>query len=154
MNKQRIGVLVMCTGNSCRSQMFEAYLKHFAGDRFNVVSAGTEPAGEVHPLTLQVLNEDGLDTTGMVPKDYRVFLGKLAVYYLIIVCDGAARSCPSVWPGVMERLIWPFEDPAVFEGSDSEKLERFRIVRDQIKARVRSWIDERSPLSNDSRTAQ
>lgn len=141
MAQKRIGVLVLCTGNSCRSQIFEAYLKHYGGDKFDVVSAGTEPAERIHPLTRVVLNEDGLDTGGMAPKDYRSFLGKISVYYLFIVCDGAAKSCPSVWPGVMERIIWPFEDPATFVGSEDEKLDRFRLVRDQIKDRVKSWVD-------------
>ena len=145
MQSERAGVLVLCTGNSCRSQIAAAYLEHLAGDRLAVYSAGTEPAEDIHPMTRIVLAEDGVNIDDREPTDYRDYLGKIAVYYLIIVCDGAAKSCPSVWPGVMERLQWPFDDPAAVEGTYDEKLEAFRRVRDEIKATVEGWVASLTP---------
>jgi arsenate reductase len=139
--KTRPGILVLCTGNSCRSQIAEAYLRQLGGDRFRVYSAGTEPTDRVHPLTIEVLAEEGIDIGDAKPTDYRQYFDQIPVDYLITVCDGAAEACPAFWPGVHERLPWPFEDPAAFEGSPAETLERFRQVRDQIKARVRAWLD-------------
>jgi arsenate reductase (thioredoxin) len=132
-------VLVMCTGNSARSQIAEAYLKRYAGDRMDVVSAGTEPAPAIHPLAREVLREDGFEIAGQRPKHYREFLGTLPVHTLIVVCDTAARDCPAVWPGIHQRLHWPFEDPAAFEGERALQLAKFREIRDAIKQRVRAW---------------
>ena len=140
MESDKTGVLVLCTGNSCRSQIAAAYLEQLAGDRLAVYSAGTEPAEDIHPMTRVVLAEDGVNIDDREPTDYRDYLGKIAVYYLIIVCDGAAKTCPSVWPGVMERLQWPFDDPAAVEGAHDEKLMAFRRVRDEIKAKVEDWV--------------
>lgn len=141
------GILVLCTGNSCRSQMAAAYLEKYAGDRFEVLSAGTEPAAEVHPMAVAVMAEEGLDLSGRKPVDYRDLLGQVSVYYLVIVCDGAAESCPSVWPGVSERLVWPFEDPASFVGDEQATRRRFREVRDAIHGRVRAWVADPGPPS-------
>ena len=140
MRDRKLSVLVLCTGNSCRSQMAEAYLRHLGGQRLEVASAGTEPAAAVHPLTLRVMAEDGLDLGSHRPKTYRQFLVDRQIDYLIVVCDGAARACPTAWPGVGTRLAWPFDDPAILEGSESEVLAGFRRVRDEIKGRVRRWI--------------
>ena len=140
MGEQGSGVLVLCTGNSCRSQMTEGLLRHHGGDRFAVYSAGTEPADEVHPLAVAVMAEKGIDLTGQHPKSYRDFLGRVPVHTVIIVCDGAARSCPSVWPGVMERLMWPTEDPATFDGDEEATLGKFRQVRDELELRVLAWL--------------
>jgi len=135
-------VLVLCTGNSARSLMTEAYLRRFAGDRLEVESAGTEPAAEIHPMTRAVLLEDGIDLGERGPRDYREFLGRLPVHTLIVVCDGAAKACPAVWPGMFERLQWPFEDPAALAGSEAERLAGFRRIRDQIRDRARAWTAE------------
>jgi arsenate reductase len=135
-------VLVMCTGNSARSQMAEAYLRKLAGDRLEVSSAGTEPASEIHPMTRTVLAEDGIDLGNRRPRDYRDFLGKLPVHTLIVVCDGAAKACPAVWPGMHERHAWPFDDPAAIAGSEGERLAGFRTIRDQIRARIADWVAE------------
>src|SRR5688572_24884621 len=107
-------VLFLCTGNSCRSQMAEGLLRHYGGDIFNVHSAGTEPAERVHPLAVEVMAEKGIDISALRPKHVREFLGKLPVRHLIIVCEGANESCPSVFPGMMNRHLWPFDDPATF----------------------------------------
>ena len=140
MAKRSTGVLIMCTGNSCRSQMAEGYLLSLAGDRFDVYSAGTEPARAISSFARQVMYEDGVDLAGQRPTDYRCYLGTLSIRYLILVCDGAAQACPT-WPGAAQRLVWPFEDPATFRGTDVERLEKFREIRDQIKARILGWLE-------------
>ncbi len=140
MTSRGKGVLVLCTGNSCRSQMAEAFLRRYGAERVEAFSAGTEPAEEVHPLALRVMAEEGLDLAGQYPKSYRVYSPEAAIGTLITVCDGAAGSCPAVWPGVVERLHWPIEDPAAFVGDEEETLDKFRQVRDQLKARVREWL--------------
>lgn len=141
MNKET--VLFLCSGNSCRSQMAEALLRRYAGERFEVFSAGMEPK-DIHPLTRQILTEMGLDMKGQHSKGVEAYLGKLLVHYLIVVCAKAAESCPAAWPGspLMEVIVWPFEDPTVFEGTETQKLEKFRQVRDQIDERIKAWLDE------------
>ncbi len=134
------GVLVLCTGNSCRSQMAEAFLRRYGEGRLEAFSAGTEPAPEIHPLARRVMAEEGLDLEGQYPKEYGVYLDEVPIGTLITVCGGAAESCPAVWPGVAERLHWPIEDPAAFVGGDEEILAKFRQVRDELKARVRDWV--------------
>lgn len=137
----RKSVLVLCTGNSCRSQMAAAYLEAFAGDRLEVESAGTRPAAAIHPLTLKVLAEDGLDLSNRRPASYDPFLGK-PLDTLLVVCGGAAHECPNAWPGVKERVAWDLDDPALFQGSPEETVAEFRRIRDEIKKRVRSWLDK------------
>lgn len=137
----KANVLVLCTGNSCRSQMAEGYLRHLAGERFNVFSAGMEPQDAVHPLAVKVMQEDGVDITGQHPKNVKEFLGRIPVRYLIVVCHGASQNCPRIFPGMSEKLDWPFEDPAAFQGSDAATLEKFRTVRDEIKAKIQSWLE-------------
>lgn len=134
-------LLVLCTGNSCRSQMAEGYLRHLAGERFNVFSAGMEPSPEVHPLAVKVMQEDGIDIYLQRPKHVKEFLGRIPVRYLIVVCHGASQNCPQIFPGMSEKLDWPFEDPAAFQGSASETLGKFRTVRDEIKAKILSWLE-------------
>ncbi|HEV7223765.1 MAG TPA: arsenate reductase ArsC [Pirellulales bacterium] len=135
-------ILVLCTGNSCRSQIAEGYLRHFAGDRFNAHSAGTEPATKVHPLAVKVMAEEGIDISKQRPKPVAEYLGRMAVRYLIIVCGGANESCPRIWPGMSSRLFWPFDDPAAVEGPEAEKLREFRRVRDEIRQRILSWLKD------------
>lgn len=143
--EKKQNVLFLCGGNSCRSQMGEAFLRQHAGDLFEVHSAGLEPTGEVHPLTLRVMAEKGLDLSSHRSKSAKDYLGRLPVRYLITVCDQAAKNCPSIWPGMQERLNWPFPDPAAFEGSGEETLARFREVRDAIEERILSWLrDQRA----------
>ena len=115
--------------------MAEGFLRHLGGDRFDVYSAGTEPKGAVHPLAVRVMAEEGIDIAGQQPKHLREFLGRLSVRYLIIVCSGADESCPRIFPGMAERLYWPFDDPA--ESGISE----FRRVRDEIKSRIAEWLN-------------
>lgn len=133
-------ILVLCTGNSCRSQIAEGFLHALAGDRFHVYSAGTEPKDAIHPLAIQVMAEAGVDISKQHPKDLREFLGRLPVQHLIIVCSGADESCPRIFPGLSERLSWPFDDPAAFEGTPEATLAEFRRVRDEIKAQIVAWL--------------
>src|SRR5689334_6566866 len=102
-------VLILCTGNSCRSQMAEALLRKYQGNRYDVHSAGTDPKDQVHPLAIRVMDEIGIDISRHFPKDTSDFLGKLAVKHLLIVCDRANQSCPRAWPGVFTRSYLPFD---------------------------------------------
>ncbi|QDT63940.1 arsenate reductase ArsC [Calycomorphotria hydatis] len=137
--------LVLCTGNSCRSQMAEGLLRHDAGNRFDVYSAGTRPAEEVHPLAVQVMSELGIDISEQEPKGVAGYLGRLAVQDLIIVCEDAERNCPTAFPGAFNRHFWPFEDPAKFEGDEEATLNKFREVRDAIRKRIGEWLQESAP---------
>ena len=138
-------VLFLCTGNSARSQMAEALLKHEAGDRFEVHSAGLEPR-PIHPFTIQVMEEIGISMAGHRSKSVKEFLGKLPIRYAITVCERAEASCPRIWPFSPQRLFWPFEDPIAFRGTASEERERFRNVRDEINERIGRWLSELSVL--------
>ena len=141
MEKSR--VLFLCTGNSARSQMAEAFLRKYAGDRFEAHSAGLEPK-DLNPVTVKVMKEAGLDMSGHRSKGIGEYLGKVHFQYLITVCDDAEKNCPTVWPGVNQRLHWSFEDPAKFEGTDEQKLAKFRQVRDQIDEKVKAWLAEQA----------
>ncbi len=137
----KTNVLFLCTGNSARSQMAEALLRRYAGDRFAAYSAGLEPRG-IHPLTIQVMAEMGEPLTGQYAKDVREYLGRMHFGYLITLCSDAEARCPSVFPGLGQRLHWAFEDPAAFEGPTEARLQKFRQVRDQIDQRIRDWLAE------------
>jgi len=134
-------VLFLCVSNSCRSQMAEALLRKHAGEEFEVVSAGLEPK-EIHPYTRKVMEELGLDLRSHYPKSVRDFLGKRHFGYLILVCSEAEAKCP-VFPGISFRLDWPFDDPAKAEGTEEERVSKFRQVRDQIEQRILAWLRER-----------
>ena len=137
-------VLFLCTGNSARSQMAEALLTKHGGNDFEVYSAGLEPAG-VNPLTVLVMEEIGVDTSNHSSKSLAEYLGKVHFGYMITVCSNADEKCPAVFPGMGKRLHWPFDDPAALEGSDEEKLAKFRQVRDQIEKKIKAWLSEVQP---------
>jgi len=134
-------VLFLCTGNSARSQMAEAFLRKYAGDTIEAHSAGLEPKG-VNPLTIKVMDEVGIDISAQISKGIETYLGKALFQYMVTVCDDADENCPTVWPWVNTRLHWSFEDPARFEGTEEEKLAKFREVRDLIEQRIKSWVAE------------
>jgi arsenate reductase (thioredoxin) len=134
-------VLFLCTGNSCRSQMAEALLRKHAGNRFDAYSAGMEPKG-IHPLTIRVLEEIGIDTSKLRSKDVSEFLGKLPVHHLVVVCGNAEGSCPRAFPGMLDRQFWPFDDPPATIGTEQEKLAKFREVRDQIDSKIQHWLKQ------------
>ena len=135
-------VLFVCTHNSARSQMAEAYLKQLAGDRMEVQSAGFQPA-PLNPLAVEVMAEDGLDISGQTAQSvFRLFQEGRLFDYVITVCeDSREASCP-IFPGLTRRLHWGFPDPAAVSGDHQAKLEKTREIRDQIKSRVRRWGEE------------
>jgi arsenate reductase len=138
--QQNTRVLFLCTGNSARSQMAEAWLRQLGGDRFSVFSAGLEPHG-VNPFTIQVMEETGYDMSDHRSKHLEEFIGKIDFDYLITVCGNADERCP-VFPGMGTRIHWPFEDPAAFIGTDEEKLAFFQKIRDQIRAKIQDWLEQ------------
>ena len=137
MKKQR--VLIVCTGNSARSQMAEGLIRYEASDRFEVFSAGTQPT-QVRPEAVAVMRELGIDISGQRSKPVREFEGQ-AFDFVITVCDRAREQCPA-FSGVSERLHWPFEDPAAFTEIGKERLSAFRRLRDRIHARVMVFLGE------------
>lgn len=134
-DKQR--VLILCTGNSARSQMAEGLLRHMAGDRFEVSSAGTEPS-HVRPEAITAMRELGIDIVSHRSKSVDEFLGS-EFDYIITVCDNARESCP-VFPGGAERIHWSFDDPAAADGDRNARLNVFIAVRDQIRKRFEQWL--------------
>ena len=133
-------ILILCTGNSCRSQMAEGLFRHYGGDRFDVRSAGTEPAEAVHPIAIEVMDEIGIDINRQHPKGVGEYLGKLAVRYLFIVCQDVEQKCPRMFPGMLNREFWPMDDPAAFFGSPAATFQQFRSVRDELEARIKEWL--------------
>ncbi|MFK7817678.1 MAG: arsenate reductase ArsC [Planctomycetaceae bacterium] len=130
-------VLFLCTGNSCRSQMAEGLLRELGPNRFTSLSAGSKPAGYVHPMAVEAMKELGHDISDLISKSIDEFLPPDGTPpdLIISVCSGAEKECPN-FPGAVERLHWPFDDPAHAEGSDEEKMQVFRRVRDEIKTRL------------------
>jgi arsenate reductase (thioredoxin) len=131
-----IRVLVICWGNSARSIMAEALLRHHGGDEFEVHSAGTVPQG-INPLTTKVLEDAGIDTSKLRSKSVKEYLGQ-EFDHVVTVCDEARQVCP-VFPGVHESAHWGYEDPSEATGTDEEKLEVFRRVFIQLGERVRQF---------------
>jgi arsenate reductase (thioredoxin) len=124
-------ILILCTGNSCRSHLAEGILKRALGDGFRVESAGSKPAGYVHPLAVKALAEIGIDISAHESKHMDLFLND-EVETVITVCGNADQACP-MFPGQMNRHHWPFDDPAHATGTEEEQLEVFRRVRDEIQ---------------------
>jgi arsenate reductase (thioredoxin) len=130
-------VLFLCTGNSCRSQMAEGWLRHYAGDRVQVFSAGTKPAG-LNSMAVAVMRESGIDISGHRSKHLDE-LAKEDFLFVITVCDSAREACP-VFPGALYQLHWSFEDPAAATGTEENKLDLFRKVRDEIAEQMREFV--------------
>ncbi len=134
-------VLILCTGNSCRSHLAEGVLRAAAGDFLNVVSAGSKPAGYVHPLAVRAMREIGIDISAHRSKHMSEFLnGKVET--VITVCGNADQACP-IFPGQVNRHHWPFEDPAHATGTDEEKMAVFRRVRDEIRRTFTAYAEGR-----------
>jgi arsenate reductase len=131
MMKAKPRVLILCTGNSCRSHMAEGILRAAAGDMLEVCSAGSDPAGYVHPQAIAVLGEIGIDLSGHTSKHMNDFLDR-EVKTVITVCGNADQACP-VFPGQVNRHHWPFDDPAKATGTAEEITAEFRRVRDEIR---------------------
>ena len=132
MPKQR--VLILCTGNSARSQMAEGLLRHDAGDRFDVFSAGTKPT-QVRPEAITVMQELGIDISGHRSKSVDEFAGQ-GFDYVVTVCDNAKASCP-VFPARTKQIHWSLDDPAAVEGSREQRLAAFRRIRGELRQRLR-----------------
>lgn len=130
-------VLFLCTGNSCRSQMAEGWLRELAGDRYEPLSAGSKPAGYVHPMAVEAMQEVGIDISAQQSKSIAGFLPPDGEQpdVIVSVCEAAAQDCPA-FPGNVERIAMPFEDPAHATGTDEEKRAVFRRVRDEIHAAI------------------
>ncbi len=134
-------VLILCTGNSCRSHLAEGILRAVAGDILDVVSAGSKPAGYVHPLAIRVMQEIQIDISGHTSKPMTDFMTR-PVETVITVCGHADQACP-VFPGQVNRHHWPFEDPAHAEGTEEEKLAVFRRVRNEIRRTFIAYAEGR-----------
>ena len=141
MPEKKPTVLILCTGNSCRSHLAEGILRAVAGDLFDVQSAGSKPAGYVHPLAIRAMAEIGIDISAHRSKHMNDFLGQ-KVETVITVCGNADQACP-IYPGQVNRHHWPFDDPAHATGTDEEKLAVFRRVREEIRAVFSAYADGR-----------
>ena len=133
-------VLFLCTRNSIRSQMAEAWLRRHAGDRFIAASAGLEPE-QIHPMTTQVMEEVGIPLVGHRSKPISEYLGRVAVRHIIVVCESAEKNCPRLWPFGGQLSFWPFEDPVSPLADATTQLARFRNVRDQVGRRIQEWVN-------------
>ena len=140
-SKVKPTVLILCTGNSCRSHLAEGILRASAGEILNVQSAGSKPAGYVHPLAIQVMKEIGIDVSAHHSKHMNDFLQQ-QVETVITVCGNADQACP-MFPGQVNRHHWGFDDPAHAVGTEEEKLAVFRRVRDQIKMVFEAYAEGR-----------
>ncbi len=146
MTTPKTKVLFLCTGNSARSQMAEAYLRHHAGEAYEVHSAGIDPKG-INPYTRRVMAEVGLDLEGQSSKSIDAYLGYVNFGWLITVCGHADANCPKTFLGVSNREHWDdLDDPAAFEGSDDATMQVFRASRDQIETHVLTWIAEQETV--------
>jgi len=137
MNIAKQRVLIVCTGNSARSQMAEGLLRHAGGDRFEVFSAGTRPS-RVRPEAIAVMREIGIDISGQRSKSVDEFVGR-PLDFVITVCNSANETCP-VFPGGVTRLHWPFDDPAAVDSPEEVRISAFRQVRDQIRGRIMAFL--------------
>ncbi len=133
-------VLILCTGNSARSQMAEGLLRHDGGGAFEVESAGTKPS-HVRPEAIAAMHEIGIDISGHRSKSVDEFAGQ-AFDYVITVCDNAKESCP-IFPAATKRIHWSLDDPAAVQGSEEQRLEEFRRVRDQLRSLLRRFAQAR-----------
>jgi arsenate reductase (thioredoxin) len=136
----KIKILVLCTGNSCRSQMAEGFLKSFDNE-LQVFSAGTKPAEQVNPKAVKVMNELGIDISDQMPNDVNEYTGD-SFDYVITVCDNAKESCPVFTGDVKHRLHIGFEDPYEARGSDEEVLNTYRRIRDEIQRDFRKFYED------------
>jgi len=129
--------------------MAEGLLRHIAGDRFEPLSAGLEPENEVHPFAIKVMAEIGIDISDQKPKTVDTFLGKTMIHDLMILCDKAQATCPRVWPRtpLQKRYYWPVTNPEEMCGSKEEQLAFFREVRDDLKQKITTWLNENIELS-------
>jgi arsenate reductase len=134
----KLRALILCTGNSARSQMAEGLLRHIGGTRFEAFSAGTKPVG-VNPLAIEAMREIGIDISTQRSKSVAEFAGQ-EFATVVSVCDNAAEQCP-IFPGAPQRVHWSLPDPAAVSGTEEEKLGAFRRVRDELERRILSFVN-------------
>lgn len=135
-------VLILCTGNSCRSQMAEGLWRQLGAGHWESFSAGSKPAGYVHALAIEAMREIGIDLSAARSKHVEEFAGQ-SFDLVVTVCDNARETCP-ICPGAKQTLHWPFDDPAHAEGSAEQKLVAFRDARDKIRRRIASFLEDKS----------
>ena len=133
-------ILILCTGNSCRSHLAEGILRAAVGEAAEVASAGSDPAGYVHPMAVEVMKEIEIDISAHTSKHLDEFLQR-EVHTVITVCGNADQACP-IFPGQAEKHHWPFDDPAKATGSEEEIRAVFRRVRDEIRAKFEAYAAE------------
>ena len=138
---EKIKVLFLCTGNSARSQMAEAFLNLYGAGKYQAFSAGLEPQG-INPLTIKVMDEIGISLKEQRSKSVMEYMEKERFAYLVTVCSNADKNCPVVFLGVNRRIHRQFDDPAAAKGTKEERTKKFREVRDQIKDWIKSWLEE------------
>ncbi len=135
-------VLFLCTGNSARSQIAEALLRHHAGESYEVFSAGLDAKG-INPYAIRAMDEIGVDIRAQRSKNISEYMGRMFFHYVITVCGNADKSCPqALWAKGGQKLHWPFEDPAAATGTDEEIMATFREIRNQIDSRIKAWLQE------------
>ncbi|MBM4158323.1 MAG: arsenate reductase ArsC [Ignavibacteria bacterium] len=139
---EKIKILFVCVHNSARSQMAEAYLNKFAEDKFIAESAGLEP-GVLNPLVIKAMQEEGIDISGNKTKSvFDIFKEGRLFNYVITVCDEASgQRCP-IFPGITKRINWSFEDPSSLQGTEEEKMDKVREIREKIKEKIIIFINE------------
>jgi arsenate reductase len=136
---KKLKVAIVCTQNSARSQMAEAFFKKYGQDIIDVQSAGLEPT-HINPYAIKVMDEKDIDIRNQRSKSVKEFLGRISFGCVITVCKKAEERCPVIFPGVRMIVAWPFDDPAAVEGTEEEKIQKFRQVRDEIEGKVKEWI--------------
>jgi len=137
---KKSNIIIICTGNSIRSQIAEAFFRRYSGDRYKVFSAGLNAHG-INPYTIKIMEEIGYDLSTQKSKNLSEYFGKIQFDTVITVCSNADENCPTI-PGVKLKLHWPFEDPAAAKGSEEEILAKFRTVRDQIEEKIKEFLKE------------
>ncbi len=146
--RMKLRVLFICTHNSARSQMAEAWLNHICGNLFEAHSAGTEPA-TVNPLAIQVMGEAGINIppSKKTQNVFDLYRSGKTFSYVISVCDQTRQEKSPIYPGIIHRLDWSFKDPSTFVGTGDEKLNHFREARDAIRAKIELWCEEVCPTA-------
>ena len=145
MSKEK--VLILCTGNSARSQLAEGLLRALADDHFEVFSAGTEPKGKILDEVQEVMREIGIDISSQWSKSVTEYLGKAVFSHIITVCSDAEDNCPAVFLNMGTHEHWPFDDPA--KADEEQRLDTTRRVRDEIKNRLRLWLTEQNIVAKE-----
>ena len=136
-------ILLLCNNNASRGPMAAAFFNKYGSHRFDIICAGYD-CTEIHPYTQQVMAEAGVELSDCIPVKIEEILGRVTARYLFILCDRQEKNCPITFLGAIQKICWPFEDPAVCPGCDETKIQKFREIRDQIDECVQQWLQEYS----------